>query len=158
MQNLPEDIEDVIIRTSLYRDHVIEILDGDGDCWFQCRSVLGGEEQTDQIGYDTPGEAERAGKAFIDRQIESETEVSTLEVKWPWDMLPLSVADEYISYLQERIDLEHPLYGKKVFPSSIREDSQDLIIQFDLDDDNSYAIVFFGEKQLFGNKRRVRLF
>ncbi|MGK7906082.1 MAG: hypothetical protein AB4040_02480 [Synechococcus sp.] len=72
-------------------------------------------------------------------------------------MLPLSVADEYIKYLQEQIDFEHPLYGKKVFPSCIREDSRDPIIQFDLDDDNSYAIVFFGEKRLFGNKKMPRV-
>jgi hypothetical protein len=39
-----------------------------------------------------------------------------------------------------------------VFPSCIKEDSQDLIVQFDLDEDNTYAIVFFGEKQLFSNK------
>lgn len=83
--------------------------------------------------------------------------MSTLKVRWPWTMLPLSVADEYIKYLQERIDPECPLYGKQVFPSCIREDSQDLIIQFDLDDDNSHAIVFFGEKQLFGNKKMPRL-
>ena len=72
-------------------------------------------------------------------------------------MLPLSVANEYIEYLQERIDPEYPLYGRKLFPSCIREDSQDLIVQFDLDDDNSYAIVFFGEKQLFGNKKMPKV-
>ncbi len=83
--------------------------------------------------------------------------VTNLEVKWPWTMLPLSAADKYIEYLQEQIGPEHPLYGKKVFPSCIREDSRDLIVQFDLDDDNTYAIVFFGEKQLFGNKKMPKL-
>jgi hypothetical protein len=72
-------------------------------------------------------------------------------------MLPLSVADEYIKYLQERIAPEHPLYGRKVFPSCIREDSQELIVQFDLDEDNTYAIVFFGEKQLFSNKEMPKV-
>ena len=72
-------------------------------------------------------------------------------------MLPLSVADEYIEYLQERIDPDHPLYDRKVFPSCIREDSQDLIVQFDLDDDNTYAIVFFGENQLFSNKKMPKV-
>jgi len=154
MQNLPEDI---VLKKSLYRDHLIEVLEGDGDYQFQCRSIHGGEEETDQSGYASPGAAERAGKAFIDRKIESDNEVSNLEVKWPWTMLPLSVVDEYIEYLRERIDPEHPLYGRKVFPSCIREDSQDFIIQFDLDDDNTYAIVFFGEKQLFGNKKMPKV-
>jgi hypothetical protein len=149
MQNLPEDI---VLKKSLYRGHLIEVLEGDGDYWFQCRSVHGGEEQTDQSGYATPGTAERAGRAFLDREIETGNEVSNLEVEWPWTMLPLSVADEYIKYLQDRIDPDHPLFGRKVFPSCIREDSQDLIVQFDLDEDNTYAIVFFGEKQLFSNK------
>jgi hypothetical protein len=160
MQNIPEDqniLEDIVLRKSLYRDHLIEVLEGDGDYWFQCRSVHGGEEETGRAGYNSPGSAERAGKVFIDRKIENGNTVSNLEIKWPWAMLPLSVADEYIKYLQERIDSEHPLYGKKVFPSCIREDSQDPIIQFDLDDDNSYAIVFFGEKRLFGNKKMPRV-
>ena len=43
-------------------------------------------------------------------------------------MMPLSVADEYIKYLQEQIGSEHPLYGKKVFPSCHRVDSWDPII------------------------------
>jgi len=72
-------------------------------------------------------------------------------------MLPLSVSDKYIEYLRERIAPEHPLYGRKVFPSCIREDSQTFIIQFDLDDDNTYAIVFFGEQQLFGNEKMPKV-
>lgn len=87
----------------------------------------------------------------------TDNELSKIEIKWPWTMLPLSVADEYIEYLQERIEPEHPLYGRKVFPSCRREDSQDLIVQFDLDDDNTYAIVFFDEKQLFGNKKMPKV-
>jgi hypothetical protein len=95
----------------LYRDHLIEVLEGDGDYQFQCRSIHGGQEEADQSGYASPGSAERAGKAFIDRKIEADNEVSNLEVKWPWTMLLLSVVDEYIEYLRERIDPEHPLYG-----------------------------------------------
>ena len=73
MQNLPEDI---VLKKNLYRDHLIEVLEGDGDYWFQCRSVHGGEEEADQAGYASPGAAERAGKAFIDRKIETDSEVS----------------------------------------------------------------------------------
>ena len=154
MQNLPEDI---VLKQSLYQDHLIEVLEGDGDYWFQCRSVYGGEEESDQSGYASPGAAERAGKVFIDRKIGTNNEVFKLEIKWPWTMLPLSAADEYIEYLQKRIGLGHPLYGKKVFPSCIKEDSQDLIIQFDLDDDDTYAIVFFGEKRLFNRKKMPKV-
>ena len=44
-----------------------------------------------------------------------------------------------------------------MIPSCIKEDSQDLIVQFDLDEDNTYAIVFFGEKQLFSNKEMPKV-
>jgi len=154
MQNLPEDI---LLKKSLYRDHLIEVLEGDGDYQFQCRSIHGGEEETNQSGYASPRDAEIAGKEFIDKKIVTDNEVSNLEVKFPWTMLPLSVSDKYIKYLRERIAPEHPLYGRKVFPSCIREDSQTFIIQFDLDDDNTYAIVFFGEQQLFGNEKMPKV-
>jgi hypothetical protein len=72
-------------------------------------------------------------------------------------MLPLEAADHYIEYLQKQIGPGHPLYKKKVFPSCRREDSRDIIIQFDLDDDKAYAIVFFNEKQLFGKKEMPRV-
>ena len=149
MEEIPEDI---ILKKSLYKDHLIEVLEGDGDYWFQCRSIRGGEEETDRSSHTSPRKAEIAGKAFIDSRIEANDSTLKLEIKWPWTMLPLSVADEYIEYLNQRIAPEHPLYGKKVFPACRREDSQEPIVQFDLDDDNSYAIVSFGEKQLFNHK------
>ncbi len=49
----------------------------------------------------------------------------TLEIKYPWTMLPMSVADGYIEYLNEKIDEDHPLYGREVFPSCIRVDNRD---------------------------------
>ena len=81
----------------------------------------------------------------------------TIEIKWPWAMLPLSVADEYIDYLQKRIGPGHPLYGRKIFPACRREDTQELIVQFDLDDDNTHAVVFFDQKQRFGDKKMPRV-
>ncbi len=96
-------------------------------------------------------------KEFIELKTEAEQEVSNLEVKWPWTMLPLSVADEYIEYLRSQIGPEHPLYDRKVFPSCIREDSLAPIIQFELDDDNTYAIVSFGEKQVFGKREMPKV-
>ncbi len=154
---MPNHPEDFVLKKTLYRDYLIEVLEGDGDYWFQCRSIHGGEEETDQFSYASPGATERAGKEFINRKVEVNNVVSNLEIRWPWTMLPLSVADKYIEYLQKQIGLEHPLYNRKVFPSCIREDSQDLIIQFDLDDDKTYAIVFFSEKQLFGNQEMPKV-
>lgn len=154
MHNLPDDI---VLKKSLYRDHLIEVLEGDGDYVFQCRSVHGGEEESESIGYPSPRAAENAGKEFIDSKIDTDKKAVKIEIKWPWTMLPLSVADEYIKALHERIAPEHPLYGKQVFPSCRREDSQDLIVQFDLDEDGTYAIVFFEEKILFGKKKLPRV-
>ena len=64
----------------------------------------------------------------------------TITIKWPWTMLPLSCADEYIEYLSDYISPAHPLYGKRVFPSCRREDTQDLVVQYDLGDEGTYAI------------------
>jgi hypothetical protein len=75
-----------------------------------------------------------------------------LAVKWPWSMLPLDFADDYIAHLQEHIGPLHPLYGKKVFPSCIREDTQELIVQYDVDDDGTYAIVNFSRTQVVGGE------
>ncbi len=68
-----------------------------------------------------------------------------LEVKWPWTMLSIEVADEWIEYLNHNIKIGHPLYGKQVFPSCRREDTNETIIQFDIDDDKTYAIVNFDQ-------------
>jgi len=149
--------ENIVLKKSLYRDYLIEVFQGDGDYWFQCRSVHGGESETDQSSYASLEAAEQAGQIFIDRKTEVNNVVSNLEIRWPWTMLPLSVADEYIEYLQKQISPEHPLYSRKVFPACIKEDSQDLIVQFDLDDDNTYAIVFFNAQQLFGNKEMPKV-
>jgi hypothetical protein len=70
---------------------------------------------------------------------------NTIEIKWPWTMIPIENADEWIKYLKRKIRSGHPLYGKKVFPSCRREDTVDIIIQFDNDDDGTYAIVNFSK-------------
>ena len=36
---MQDDHEDIVLKQSLYRDYLIEVLEGDGDYWFQCRSV-----------------------------------------------------------------------------------------------------------------------
>ena len=150
---MQDDHEDIVLKQSLYRDYLIEVLEGDGDYWFQCRSVYGEDEERDRLGYADPGLAFEAAKKFVDTRKEE----LTLNIKWPWTMLPLSAADDYIEYLQSQIGPGHPLYQREVFPACIREDSQDVIIQFDLDDDKTHAIVYFSEKQLFGKKKMPRV-
>ncbi len=83
-----------------------------------------------------------------------------ITIKWPWTMLPLACADKYIEHLSECISPGHPLYGKKVFPSCRREDTQDLIVQYDLDDEGTYAIVYFNSTKKYGKKKmpKVELF
>ena len=73
-----------------------------------------------------------------------------LKVKWPWSMLPLDLANEDVAHLQKHIGPRHPLYGKKVFPSCVREDTEELIVQYDVDDDDTYAIVHFSRNQVVG--------
>jgi hypothetical protein len=67
-------------------------------------------------------------------------------------MLPLDLADQYIAHLKEHIGPRHPLYGKKVFPSCVREDTEELIVQYDVDDEGLYAIVNFSRTQIIGDK------
>jgi hypothetical protein len=145
--------ENIILKQGIYQDYLLEVLEGDGEYWFQCRSVYGGDEESDHSGYADPEAAFEAAKIFVKKRKEE----LTLKVEWPWTMLPLEAADHYIEYLQKQIGPGHPLYKKKVFPSCRREDSRDIIIQFDLDDDETYAIVFFNEKQLFGKKEMPRV-
>jgi len=77
----------------------------------------------------------------------------TIEIKWPWTMIPIENADELIKYLKRRIRSGHPLYGKKVYPSCRREDTADIIIQFDNDDDGTYAIVNFSKSKTISGKK-----
>ena len=76
----------------------------------------------------------------------------TIEIKWPWTMIPIENADEVIEYLQRKIRSGHPLFGKKVFPSCRREDTNEIIIQFDIDDDGTYAIVNFSQSTEINGK------
>ena len=46
MPNLPEDI---VLKKSLYRNYLIKVLKGDGDYWFQCRSVHGATVYTQVV-------------------------------------------------------------------------------------------------------------
>jgi hypothetical protein len=81
----------------------------------------------------------------------------TIEIKWPWTMIPIENADELIKYLKRRIRPGHPLYGKKVFPSCRREDTTDIIIQFDNDVDGTYAIVNFSKSTVISGKKMPKV-
>ncbi|MBT4288313.1 MAG: hypothetical protein HOD92_13340 [Deltaproteobacteria bacterium] len=82
-----------------------------------------------------------------------ESKSDVFEIKWPWTMIPLEFADEWIEYLKQNIRTGHPLHGKKVFPSCRREDTNETIIQFDIDDDGTYAIVNFSKSTTICGKK-----
>lgn len=88
---------------------------------------------------------------------ETDKPAINIEIQWPWQMLPLAAADDFIQYLRKQIGPGHPLYNREVFPSCAREDTTDRIVQFDLDDDGTFAIVYFNEMQKFGNKKMPRV-
>ncbi len=67
--------------------------------------------------------------------------------------MPLEVAAEWIEHLNQQMGPGHPLHGKKVFPSCRKEDVDEAIIQFDIDDDGTYAIVYFHRIVLFKGRK-----
>ena len=70
-----------------------------------------------------------------------------LLIEWPWEMLPLECADGWTDGLRRRIGPGHPLHGKIVFSSSRFDDpeSYDDVVLFEVEDDGTYAIVYFDE-------------
>lgn len=72
-------------------------------------------------------------------------------------MIPLETADQWIEYLKQNIRSGHPLHGKKVFPSCRREGTDEIIIQFDIDDDGTYAIVNFSKSTTINNRKMPKV-
>jgi len=68
-----------------------------------------------------------------------------LTVKWPWTMIPLASADEWIEFIKEQIGPGHPLYEKEIFPSMRREDGTDILL-IENDTDGTYALLYPHEK------------
>ena len=65
-----------------------------------------------------------------------------LEFKYPWAMMPLENADEWINAVAESLEKTDPLYGKQIFVSG-RHECENLLL-VDNDTDNNYAVVSFG--------------
>lgn len=76
---------------------------------------------------------------------------NVFHVKWPWTLMPLECADEWIEYLQSCIGPGHPLHGKKIFASMRRCDGIELVL-FENDTDDTFAFVNFGEKTRYKSR------
>ena len=74
-----------------------------------------------------------------------------IEFKWPWTMLPLEIADEWIEEVKKGLLPEEPIYGKEIFVSGRREDKKLLLVANDTD--GSYAIVNYEINKL---RRRLK--
>jgi hypothetical protein len=64
-----------------------------------------------------------------------------IEFKWPWTMMPLEIADEWIEEIKRGLKKSEPIYKKDIFPSARKEDEN--LILLDIDTDSTYAIVNF---------------
>lgn len=53
-----------------------------------------------------------------------------IEFRWPWTMMPLECADEWIEFIRTQIGPGHPLFGKSIFASARREDEDTILIGF----------------------------
>lgn len=45
-----------------------------------------------------------------------------VEFKWPWTMIPMELADEWIEMIEKGISKTESIYGKKIFPSARNEE------------------------------------
>jgi hypothetical protein len=68
----------------------------------------------------------------------NDTEI-TIEFKWPWTMVPLELADEWIEEVKKGLSKRDPLFGKDIFVSGRKENDNLLLVDNDTDD--TYAIV-----------------
>mgnify|MGYP006304690645 FL=1 len=74
-----------------------------------------------------------------------------IEFTWPWTMLPLECADEWIEFIRAQIGPGHPLFEKAIFPSARREDEDTILVEND--DDDTYVLLTFGRKMTIRRKR-----
>ena len=63
----------------------------------------------------------------------------TIEFKYPWTMLPLENADEWITAVKNSLRPNEPLYRKEIFVSGRHEYEQLMLVENDTD--GNYAIV-----------------
>jgi uncharacterized Fe-S cluster-containing protein len=62
-----------------------------------------------------------------------------IEFKYPWTMMPLENAEEWINAVKGSLTEDDPLYKKEIFVSGRHEYEQLLLVENDSDD--NYAIV-----------------
>ena len=74
-----------------------------------------------------------------------------IEFRWPWTMLPLECADEWIEFIRGKIGQGHPLFEKTIFPSARREDEDTVLVEND--DDGTYALISFHRTMTIRRKR-----
>lgn len=78
-------------------------------------------------------------------------ESTQIEFRWPWTMIPLEFADEWIEFIRAQIGPGHPLFGKEFFPSARREDGD--VILVDNDDDGTHVVLSFDRTMTIRRKR-----
>ena len=78
-------------------------------------------------------------------------QLAPIEFRWPWTMLPLECADEWIEFIRGQIGPGHPLFGKTIFPSARREDENTILVEND--DDDTYALLSFDRKMTVRRKK-----
>ncbi len=62
-----------------------------------------------------------------------------IEFKYPWTMMPLENAGEWIEMVKDSLQPSDPLFGKDIFVSGRHESNRLLLVDNDTDD--NYAIV-----------------
>ncbi|NEX22314.1 hypothetical protein G3480_18730 [Thiorhodococcus mannitoliphagus] len=68
-----------------------------------------------------------------------------LQFRYPWTMMPLESAGEWINAVSRSLSKTDPLYRKEIFVSA-RHETENLILA-DNDTDNNYAILSFAPKR-----------
>jgi hypothetical protein len=74
----------------------------------------------------------------------------TLNIRWPWAMTWMESVDEMLEALKDRIGPGHPLHGRKLYVSAVREDERTWYVEGEEDD--FYAIVYFERKKRYRGK------
>ena len=66
-----------------------------------------------------------------------------VEFNWPWTMIPLELAEEWIEEVKKGLDVNDPIYGKDIFVSGRNESENVLLV--DNDSDGTYAMVRYAK-------------
>jgi hypothetical protein len=74
----------------------------------------------------------------------------TLDIKWPWSMTWMEQVDEMLDTLKSRIGPGHPLHGRKLYVSAVREDERTWYVEGE--EDPFYAIIYFDRKKRYRGK------